>query len=334
MNARFEEKLTAVPETPNHFGEDGGHFYRYYDALADEIDEDMVMSLKAQLDGILIFAGLFAGVNSAFLALTLPELSADPVDDTNALLLQLVTGGNGSIASGDIAVMLLEEAYILSEIVPLYTPECSSSTAKAALDVLQRIIRRKDHYSVLGITRSQASAYCIDILVRIFTQSRTRGAWWLLRLVDSHSGELIDGLNLAECDDFLVDPADERVAWLTASRLDNAAIGYEHLYGELMGSFAQLESALQAAHGISDVPMNPADPSPTIASNRKIVQKISRSAKKTAKMKRLLSSVSVMGRNPMEVHELAPSKISGWFLSVVVFNRDNRIQFASKWPCV
>lgn len=32
-------------------------------------------------------AGLFAGINSAFLALTLPQLNADPVDDTNALLL-------------------------------------------------------------------------------------------------------------------------------------------------------------------------------------------------------------------------------------------------------
>ncbi|KIO24298.1 hypothetical protein M407DRAFT_26318 [Tulasnella calospora MUT 4182] len=61
MNTRFEEKLTVIPEIPKEFGEDGGHFYRYYHALADEIDEDMVKSLKAQLDGILIFAGLFAG---------------------------------------------------------------------------------------------------------------------------------------------------------------------------------------------------------------------------------------------------------------------------------
>lgn len=54
MNTRFEERLTSIPEIPKEFGEDGGHFYRYYDALADEIDDDMVKSLKAQLDGILI----------------------------------------------------------------------------------------------------------------------------------------------------------------------------------------------------------------------------------------------------------------------------------------
>ncbi|KIO18249.1 hypothetical protein M407DRAFT_61013, partial [Tulasnella calospora MUT 4182] len=66
-------------------------------------DNDMTTSLKEQLDGMLIFAGLFAGVNTAFLAFTLPLLSADPVDDTNALLaqnnvllMQLVSGRNDS----------------------------------------------------------------------------------------------------------------------------------------------------------------------------------------------------------------------------------------------
>ncbi|KAG8919360.1 hypothetical protein FRC01_001326, partial [Tulasnella sp. 417] len=44
-------------------------------------------------------AGLFAGVNSAFLALTLPLMSADPTGDTNALLLQLIKGENATIKS-------------------------------------------------------------------------------------------------------------------------------------------------------------------------------------------------------------------------------------------
>ncbi|KAG8905509.1 hypothetical protein FRC00_013216, partial [Tulasnella sp. 408] len=51
-------------------------------------------------------AGLFAGINSAFLALTLPLLSADPADDTNALLtqnnailMQLAMGRNDSLPS-------------------------------------------------------------------------------------------------------------------------------------------------------------------------------------------------------------------------------------------
>ncbi|KAG8923198.1 hypothetical protein FRC01_013075 [Tulasnella sp. 417] len=95
----FEQPITQRPEIPAKFGEDGGKFYYYYDQLADELDEDLTKRLKSQLDSLLIFAGLFAGVNSAFLALTLPMMSADPADDTNALLLQLVKGGNASISS-------------------------------------------------------------------------------------------------------------------------------------------------------------------------------------------------------------------------------------------
>ncbi|KAG8911492.1 hypothetical protein FRC01_005686 [Tulasnella sp. 417] len=93
-----------VPEPPEEFGQDGGKFYRSYDAFAEEIDEDLTSGLKEQLDGLLVFAGLFAGINSAFLALTLPLLSADPADDTNALLtqnnailMQLAIGRNESL---------------------------------------------------------------------------------------------------------------------------------------------------------------------------------------------------------------------------------------------
>ncbi|KIO28030.1 hypothetical protein M407DRAFT_40936, partial [Tulasnella calospora MUT 4182] len=69
-------------------------------------DDDMVKGLKEQLDGMLVFAGLFAGVNSAFLAITLPLLSADPADDigallaqNNAILIQMATGRNDSITT-------------------------------------------------------------------------------------------------------------------------------------------------------------------------------------------------------------------------------------------
>lgn len=47
--------LFETPEPPAEFGQDGGKFYRCYDALAEEIDEDMTKGLKEQLDGLLIF---------------------------------------------------------------------------------------------------------------------------------------------------------------------------------------------------------------------------------------------------------------------------------------
>lgn len=55
MTTHPSQKLTALPEIPETFGEDGGRFYKYYDEIADEIDDDLVKSLKSQLDGILIF---------------------------------------------------------------------------------------------------------------------------------------------------------------------------------------------------------------------------------------------------------------------------------------
>ncbi|KAG8941158.1 hypothetical protein FRC04_004682 [Tulasnella sp. 424] len=100
----YNPGVYEVPVLPDEFGQDGGKFYRCYDGLAEEIDDNMVTGLKEQLDGLLIFAGLFASVNSAFLALTLPLMSPDPADDTNALLrdnnailLQLALGRNDSI---------------------------------------------------------------------------------------------------------------------------------------------------------------------------------------------------------------------------------------------
>ncbi|KAG8906917.1 hypothetical protein FRC01_007862 [Tulasnella sp. 417] len=109
MNSAFDTRnpaLFEVPVPPQEFGQDGGKFYHYYDAFAEEIDDNMVSGLKEQLEGLLIFAGLFAGVNSAFLALTLPLMSPDPADDTNAILrdnnailLNLALGRNDTLPS-------------------------------------------------------------------------------------------------------------------------------------------------------------------------------------------------------------------------------------------
>lgn len=44
-----------IPEPPDELGQDGGRFYRCYDAIAAEVDEDMTNGLKEQLDGMLIF---------------------------------------------------------------------------------------------------------------------------------------------------------------------------------------------------------------------------------------------------------------------------------------
>ncbi|KAG8984439.1 hypothetical protein FRB93_006572 [Tulasnella sp. JGI-2019a] len=77
-------------------GEDAA-FWSEYDKLADSIDKDMIGALNANLDSLLIFAGLFSGVNSAALFYSIGGLSPNPIDDTNALLRLLITqSGNGT----------------------------------------------------------------------------------------------------------------------------------------------------------------------------------------------------------------------------------------------
>lgn len=74
---------------PPAFGLDGGHFYKHYDRLAKDSDEDLVESIRETLDGLLVFSGLFAGVNSAFLAVSLSMMSPDPTQDLIRELIKL-----------------------------------------------------------------------------------------------------------------------------------------------------------------------------------------------------------------------------------------------------
>ncbi|KAG8910125.1 hypothetical protein FRC01_006531 [Tulasnella sp. 417] len=81
-----------IPLFPPEFGEDKGEFFKHYDKIQDELDDEMVKRLKENLDGLLVFAGLFAGVNSAFLAFTLDLVSSNPLDDISSLLKQIMEG--------------------------------------------------------------------------------------------------------------------------------------------------------------------------------------------------------------------------------------------------
>lgn len=59
IHSTLNPTILEIPEPPAEFGQDGGKFYRCYDTLAGEIDEDMTEGLKEHLDGLLIFVGIF-----------------------------------------------------------------------------------------------------------------------------------------------------------------------------------------------------------------------------------------------------------------------------------
>ncbi|KAG8996974.1 hypothetical protein FRB90_012606 [Tulasnella sp. 427] len=75
-----------------HLGEISD-FWKRYDRLADSHDHKMSKNLNANLDVLLIFAGLFSAINTAFITFTMPALSSDPATETNDLLRILIQGG-------------------------------------------------------------------------------------------------------------------------------------------------------------------------------------------------------------------------------------------------
>ncbi|KAG8897042.1 hypothetical protein FRB99_008502 [Tulasnella sp. 403] len=61
-------------------------YYNDYDKLMDEQDRKMLRTMNANLDILLILAALFAGLNGAFIVITLAFLTPGATDTTNALL--------------------------------------------------------------------------------------------------------------------------------------------------------------------------------------------------------------------------------------------------------
>ncbi|KAG9010819.1 hypothetical protein FRB94_009726 [Tulasnella sp. JGI-2019a] len=84
---------TQDDEIPATFGAKNEYWTKYR-VLADQMDDIMIERLNRNLDNLLIFAGLFSGLNTAFLVLTLSNLSAPAMNQTNALLILLVMHAN------------------------------------------------------------------------------------------------------------------------------------------------------------------------------------------------------------------------------------------------
>ncbi|KAG8916813.1 hypothetical protein FRC02_003578 [Tulasnella sp. 418] len=77
--------VTDRSSLPPKFGVDARYWSDCHD-LAEQYDKDWIESLNSHLDNLLIFAGLFAGINTAFIVISLNRLQPTPSDDTNELL--------------------------------------------------------------------------------------------------------------------------------------------------------------------------------------------------------------------------------------------------------
>ncbi|KAG9050570.1 hypothetical protein FS837_004427 [Tulasnella sp. UAMH 9824] len=87
---RTETGLMHI-DIPRKFGE-AGEYWKRYDDISERADKDMVEMLNANLDILLIFSGLFSGVNTAFLCLSLVSLSPDNSEEMIRLLAIIAQG--------------------------------------------------------------------------------------------------------------------------------------------------------------------------------------------------------------------------------------------------
>ncbi|KAG8949340.1 hypothetical protein FRC03_000376 [Tulasnella sp. 419] len=86
-----------TPPIPPEFGYGMQYWSEYLD-VAQIHDKEFAGRVHTQLDSLLTFAGLFSGINTGFMVLSLGVLSPTPTEQTNALLRILLSQTNVSTA--------------------------------------------------------------------------------------------------------------------------------------------------------------------------------------------------------------------------------------------
>ncbi|KAG8927668.1 hypothetical protein FRC02_007944 [Tulasnella sp. 418] len=85
-----ETTLFQARDFPEPHINDHAAFWSTYNKEAEEYDAEMLKGWNNSLDVLLIFAGLFSAVNTAFIIESYKGLSPDPAETTNALLRLLI----------------------------------------------------------------------------------------------------------------------------------------------------------------------------------------------------------------------------------------------------
>ncbi|KAI9460291.1 hypothetical protein HD554DRAFT_1986335, partial [Boletus coccyginus] len=74
-------------------------FWQEYSEEAENYDKDFLLKNGNNIEGVLIFAGLFSAVAASFLVSFQANLQPNPTDTTNALLMMLVHASNNTAFS-------------------------------------------------------------------------------------------------------------------------------------------------------------------------------------------------------------------------------------------
>ncbi|KAG8979382.1 hypothetical protein FRC05_008367 [Tulasnella sp. 425] len=108
-------------------------FWKRYDRLADITDGKMTSDLSENLDVLLIFAALFSAINTAFISLTMPALSSDPLAETNTLLRLLIKADNSTLALADPPAFSPSSNSVIANCLLYASLSCSLLAAMGAM---------------------------------------------------------------------------------------------------------------------------------------------------------------------------------------------------------
>ncbi|KAG8989621.1 hypothetical protein FRB94_014174 [Tulasnella sp. JGI-2019a] len=105
-------------------------FWFEYDAYADGFDKDMLARLNTNIDVLLIFAGLFSAMNTAFIVVALTALSANPANETNHLLRLIVLNvSNHTLTENDLTLAFVPGPAAVRQNCTFFASLCCSLLA-------------------------------------------------------------------------------------------------------------------------------------------------------------------------------------------------------------
>ncbi|KAG8996790.1 hypothetical protein FRB94_008017 [Tulasnella sp. JGI-2019a] len=144
------------PEKIDEPGEKKDYWFRY-DNLADSKDKVMIERLNSDLDVLLIFAGLFPAVNTAFIVLTLASLSAPPSYRTEVLLTLLVMQvGNNPLTSNDLNPPFSPTRAAVRQNCTFFASLCASILAAAGAMLAKQWLQSYQRTGQTGTRQKQA----------------------------------------------------------------------------------------------------------------------------------------------------------------------------------
>ncbi|KAG9027754.1 hypothetical protein FRB95_007413 [Tulasnella sp. JGI-2019a] len=132
-------------------------FWTRYDLAADAHDKAFIGRLSDNLDVLLIFAGLFSAVNTAFIVLTIADLSAPPAYQTNALLTLILMGANSStLTTNDLNPPFVPSRDAIRQNSEFFASLCSSVLAAAGAMLGKQWLRTYERTGQIGSHEKQA----------------------------------------------------------------------------------------------------------------------------------------------------------------------------------